>query len=248
MWTIAQDRRDATDRSHIRQIRVAPFLQSNAAIGGSRLSDSRHGRPRAERWDLAVPPLKLADASLRVPRPKVSETSQPVLSSDIAFAPLAPDVGIAPKQQGPLATAPESRPEPASNDHIASFTQTQPLPLSPAEVDASDSKSKTPISVAESADADQKAARAIALHNDLALGNDRRLRPDRIPPNEPNPVGRRFTVDGQPKPNGRDTAKPPGSAVASSRNGQGEEIPSPRAGMLAGGEPIPLARATPDPG
>ena len=70
MWTLGPDRRDATDRAHIRQIRVAPLVESNASTGGPRLSDSGQVRSATERWDVAAAPLKLADASLRVARPK----------------------------------------------------------------------------------------------------------------------------------------------------------------------------------
>src|ERR1700679_1508255 len=47
MWTVGQRRRDAQDRSHIRQIRVAPLHEANSTHGGAQLSASGQNRPVA---------------------------------------------------------------------------------------------------------------------------------------------------------------------------------------------------------
>src|SRR5580698_4942374 len=76
MWTLGPDRRDAADRAHIRQIRVAPLVESNAPMNGPRMSNSGQAGFAAERWDLGPVPLKLADASLRVARPDIDGPSR----------------------------------------------------------------------------------------------------------------------------------------------------------------------------
>ena len=186
MWTLGPDRRDATDRSHIRQIRVAPLVESNPSIGGPRLSDSGQVGSATERWDLAAAPLKLADASLRVARPNVDDPSKQILESEIKLAPLPPVASASPKAKEHAAKPPESRPEPIAKDNSDPPKQPVTLPPGLAEVDQLDAQ--TPNSTAEVAKAGRNADRESALSHDPALASDRRLRRietdrrSRIPP------------------------------------------------------------------
>ena len=244
MWTLGPDRRDATDRRHIRQIRVAPLVESNASMGGPRINDSGQIRSTSERWDVAAASVKLSDAALKVARPDVDDPSKPILDAQIKLAPLSPVSSAAPKPKEHAATPPESRPEAVAKDHSDPPKQPVPLPPSPAEFDQLDSK--TPISTAEVEKTGKKSDREPTPSHDPALASDRRLRPDRIPSQDPNPAGVRFTVDAKPTRNERITPKGRGNAVATAKKGQETTIAAPPEGMVGAGAPIPLARATPN--
>ncbi len=244
MWTLGPDRHDTTDRSHIRQIRVAPLIESNPSIGGPRLSDSGLVGSATERWDLGAAPLKLADASLRVDRPNVDDPSKHILESEIKLAPLPPVANASPKAKEHAPKPPESRPELIAKDNSDPPKQPVTLPPGPAEVDQLDAQ--TPNSTAEVAKAGRNADRESALGHDPALASDRRLRPDRNRSQEPNPAGVRFTVDAQPARNQRSTPKSRVNTVATSTNEQETKVVSPPDTIGGPGEPIPLARATPN--
>ena len=144
MWTIGQGRREAPDRSHIRQIRVAPLRESTGWRSGVQSGDSGQVRPANDRWDVVSTGVKLADTSLRDARPKLNELSTPIRESEISSPPLAPPVAAAPHAKDPVAAPPESRPELLSNE--AGAPSAQPLRSPPvlAEVDPIDLKTPVP--------------------------------------------------------------------------------------------------------
>ena len=90
MWTIGSARRDAPDRAHVRQIRVASLHETSDSSRGSRSGDAGRLRQPTDRWDVASGPLTLADASLKNARPKFEEVSTPLRESGITPAPMAP--------------------------------------------------------------------------------------------------------------------------------------------------------------
>ena len=244
MWTVGQARRGALDRSHIRQIRVAPLRESNTSRGGARLSESGQNRPVADRWDIATAPLKLADASLKTARPKGNDLSVPIREPEITPPPLMPPASAVPQGKDALATPPESRPELVSNEADVPSPPPRPSPPSLAEVDQVDLKSPMPGPVPE--EANKKVVRESSLSNDPALASDRRLRPDRTRSNDPGPNGGGLTRNGRPGQNSPVGMKGPGPSVAIGRGEQGVKAPGPPTEMVGVGESIPLARATPN--
>jgi hypothetical protein len=244
MWTLRPDRRDAADRAHIRQIRVAPLVESNASTGGPRLNDSGQVRRATERWDLAAAPLKLADASVRVARPNIGDPSKEIVEAKIKLAPLPLAASALPKARERVATPPELRPEPVVMDNSAPPKLPVPMPPGPAEIDQLDSKN--PVSTTELEDAGKKSDRESALSDDPALASDRRLRPDRNRSQAPNSSGVHFTVDALPEQNERSTPKGQGNAIASAKKAPRAKVLTPPDRMVAAGEPIPLTRATPN--
>ena len=143
MWTLGRDRRDAADQAHIRQIRVAPLVESNASIGGPRLSDSGPIRSTTERWDLASAPSSWPTPRSRSHGRKSTMLSKPIVEAEIKLAPLPPVAIAAPKSKEPVATPPESRPEPISKDNSDPPTQPVLLPPVLAEMDQVDAKTPT---------------------------------------------------------------------------------------------------------
>ena len=111
MWTVGQVRRDAHDRSHIRQIRVAPLRESKTSAGGTQVAESSQVRQAAERWDVASAPLKLADASLKAVRPKGNELSVPIREPEITSPPLPPAASSVPEEK--IRGNPSSNPVPS---------------------------------------------------------------------------------------------------------------------------------------
>jgi hypothetical protein len=244
MWTLGPDRRDASDRSHIRQIRVAPLVETNASMGGPQLSDSGQVRSRTERWDLRAEPLKLANTSLRVARPHVDNPSRQILEAEITLAPLPPVASASPKVREHVAAPLQARPESVAKDNSDPPKNPVPLPPGPAEMDQLDSKA--PIAAAGVAKAREASDGESALSRDSALASDRRLRPDRNRSEAPNPAGVRFTVDANSTAGGRSTPNGGTNAVVTAEKAQGEKVVTPSDGRAGAGEPIPLARATPN--
>ena len=244
MWTLGPDRRDATDRSHVRQIRVAPLVESNASMGGPRMSDSGQVRSRPERWDLTGEPVNLADAPLKVARPNVDDPSRHIREAEIKLAPLPPMSSASPKVKQHAATPPEPRSEPIATDNSDPPKKPPPLLSGLAETDQIDSKPSS--SAAVGAQTGKQVDEQSVLSHDPALALDRRLRPDRIRSQDSNPVGVRFTADTKLAQNERSTQNGGGTAVVASETAQGTKVLTPREGSPAAGDPIPLARATPN--
>ena len=244
MWTIGAGRREATDQTHIRQIRVAPVRESSTSAEGSRLSDSGRVRQAADRWDVASAPLLLADASLKGDRPKFSGISPPIHDPEITSPPLAPTASAAPSGKDPVVTPPEARFELTANQLGGPAAQPVPSPPSLAEFDQVDRGLSN--SVAEPEKASDKGVRESSLSSDPALGSDRRLRPDRIRSNGPVAAGARLTFDNPPARNDQKSMSRPRRAATGGEKSTGAKIVTPGNDAVRVAEAIPLARATPN--
>jgi hypothetical protein len=246
MWTLGPDRRDAMNRSHIREIRVAPLVESRSSGAPPQSSDPSQIGANAERWDPIAEPLKLANDSLKVDRPKTDNALSSFLdSSDKAVAP-TPAVNATPKgkDRPPIASPAEPRPESVAID--TGSPPTQPAALPPSLMELEQTVPQATNSNASSRPAGAKPSHDSSPNPDPALTSDRRLRPDRIVPKEPSQSGLQFSMASTPGPK---------DANAAANNAKTENVAS-QAGtsvsaakdtIVGMGDPIPLARATPKP-
>ena len=246
MWTLGPDRRDAPDRTHIRQIRVAPLVESNASTGGPRLSDSGQVRSAAERWDLSAAPCE-AGGRLAQDRPaerrrSIGDRFSNPRSSWHRLPPLASASPRAKDARGDTSGV-------ASRADRRRITATSPISRCrclPFWLKSIRLTPKLRFPRQRWRKPARKQTGNPSLSHDPALASDRRLRPDRIRSNEPNPAGIRFTVDEQAGTERARTPKGRGTRVATGAKGQGTKLPRASDAMVVAGEPIPLARATPN--
>ncbi|MFI5455914.1 MAG: hypothetical protein ACHRXM_10735 [Isosphaerales bacterium] len=259
IWAIGGDRRDAADRSHIRQIRVAALVEPGQGPGnastyssaGPRPADAQDVRSRATRWDLVTAPLELADAPLRVARPIVRDQAQPVESGEHKSAPPVEVGTVTPKsaRHSVGSAPPEPRTEASLKPGGPGPALNEPLPPNLAELDRGlDSPGAT--SASETGEGGHARSEKPSRTGDLVIQTDRRIRPEGFGPIDPNRAASRVTIvperaTREPVP--ADTrighSPPPGTALS----GQGDRSAGPitlnaSAGMDG---PIPLARATP---
>ena len=108
------DRGDATNRTHLRQVRVAPLADSNSSNGEPRGGDAITRDSTMKRWDLPPSPLALADESIKVARPKIDDVSRPIRESEFKLPPLTATVDVTLRGKE-LAPATAARP-PARTD------------------------------------------------------------------------------------------------------------------------------------
>jgi len=254
MWALGADRRDAADRSHIRQIRVAALVEPQddpgAGRAGPRAANAQDVRSRAARWDLVTAPLALADAPLHVARPNARDQAQPVQRGEQKSAPPVAVATATPKgSQHSVGAAP---PEPRALASLIAGGQgpasKEALPPDLAELDRGLDSALS--SAPETGRAGRAGSEQPSRTRDLLLQTDRRIRPERFEAKDPNRTGARVTIVPEretdhliPGKTRNGLAPHPGTATS----GQGGRS----AGALiasaspAGDGPIPLARATP---
>jgi hypothetical protein len=257
VWTLDPSRRPAADRSHIRQVRVAPLVEpqklagdvSTPAGAGKGKTDAAAARSRAAGWDLVTAPLALADAKLQVARPSVKEQPQPAPSGEPK--PSAPDaVGASTPRQQSAAVAP---PEPRAGPEAAALARTpappEALPPDLTELDGGrDPAAATKTSgVGPGARAPSEQP---APAGDLVLRTDRRIRPERAEPNQSDRGGSRLTLvperDSRAQiPGNSPTGSGPHQATAAPEQGRGIPGGIALSASVAVNGPIPLDRATP---
>ena len=231
IWMLGPDRRDAQDRAHIRQIRVAPLVDSSSSNARPRSNTGPAGS-NTERWDLAAASLRLADGSLRVARPEVDDEAPGLLGTEATASPLTPVANTTPKAKDLPPTAPPPEPRPdlavAGSDNLTE----PPAPLSLSMDD--------PDHAAETEQAGKSSESRSSTSRAPALTSDRRLRPDRIAAKEPESGSTRKAVTDKPASMG------PAIAGGATETGPGSRNLPPLEGMARPAEAIPLARATPN--
>ena len=181
LWAVNPDRRDATSRVHVREIRVAPLLESVPPSGkeslvlnaATHLADDRKTMTNSPNWDLVAAPLSLEDKALCTDRPDferradVEPKFEPHFAGPIALPPITPA-----GRGHPLETAPLNPLDESSIKQVASAPSPTPLPPIIDEVERTTPPSPT---------LTEKEARS---PRDLILQTDRRLRPQRSVPKE----------------------------------------------------------------
>ncbi len=261
MSTLASERRESLDRTHLRRIRIDPVAGLDSPGGVPRRGEpTRKGASTATtgRFDLATTtPLLPADEPLRVARPTDQDKLSPIRDPEFTVTPLTAVADATPKgnDHAPAAPAPEIRPEPEASTTTAmkgggnAPPSAVLVPPDLAEVVPVDPAPREPVKIATSA----RSAVESSLSRDLALASDRRLRPDRVASGaEKKPAtGTRSST-----PIAKDATKPerdndddrPGGKMGEKR----DETPAPPLDLTAGGSAaslsIPLARATPGAG
>jgi len=259
MWTLGPGRRDAADRSHIRQIRVAALVEPGTWGGGDstysgaakRTADAEGARSRAARWDLVTAPLALADAKLHVAGPNVKDQAQPVQSGEPKSTPPAAVGAATPKSAGHLAGVPP--PEPRAESSLKALGQgpagQEALPPDPAELDRG-LDSAAPVQAPEMGQAGRARSDQPSRAGDLVLQTDRRIRPERFEAKEPNRAGARLRIVPERETRNLrpgDSRTGPGPATESAATEQGGQSPGSLtlSGSVGVSGPIPLDRATP---
>jgi hypothetical protein len=237
MWALGPDRREGQDRAHIRQIRVAPLVETSSSNARPRSNAGPTGS-RLERWDLAAASLKLADGSLRVAQPRVDDKAPEFLGTEATASPLMAVAKAIPKGQD-LAPAvpPEPRPEIAATG--SDIPQAQPATLPPSLADGAQVASSATEPPAGTERAGKDSIGESSSSRAPALTSDRRLRPDRIAVNQPQAAGTPLAVTNRPASNG------PAPVGGTPETGQRSRILPSLEGMARPGEAIPLAQATP---
>jgi hypothetical protein len=240
MWTLDPDRRNAEDRSHIRQIRVAPLVDASSSSARPRSSTGPTGS-RTERWDLAAASLKLADRSLRVAQPLVDDKASGLLGPEATASPLTAVAKATPEGKGlaPALPPPEPRSEMAGAE--SDNPQAQPAILPPSLADGDHDASTDTKTAAEKEQASENSiGQSSSSSHTSALTSDRRLRPDRIAVNPPQGAGTPLAATDKPVSIG------PPDAGGTPGTGQRSRILPQIEGMARPREAIPLVRATPN--
>jgi hypothetical protein len=247
MWTLNPGRREAADRSHIRQIRVAALLdparsggdKSFSSGAAKRTADAGDRRVRTAQWDLVTAPLALPDAKLITPRPNVNDLAQPIQHGE--GSPVAPDaVGDAtPKRAQHVAGVPP--PEQRADSNLEALPQSrvieEPLPPDLAELDRGVGAAAPTVATLTGQGAQFRSEQP-SRAGDLVLRTDRRIRPAGLtilPEREARSSGPR---------NSRAGPQPATEAAAGEQGGdfRGALTLSTSIGVRG---PIPLDRATP---
>jgi len=254
MWALGADRVDATDRSHIRQIRVAALVEPQGeptpSRAGPRAASAQDVRSRATRWDLVTAPLALADVPLHVVRPTERDQAQPVLRGEQKPAPPVAMATATPKgsQHSEAAPPPEPRADSSLIAGVQGPAPREALPPDLAELDRGLDSAVS--SASETGRAGRTGSEQPARARDLVLQTDRRIRPERFEAKDPNRAGARVTIVPEREIRERNPRKAPnglGPGPGTASSGQagrsaGALIVDASAGVDG---LIPLARATP---
>ena len=185
MWGWIPNRRQPSERSHIREIRVATVVDPAGrraldliAPGGSakRTSDDLTSL-RGPRWDLAGEPLPLVDKSLQVDRPGNRDDPESALKPRLVETALATAASALPRAAPvPEARAPEPRVLADGKRGAAVLAAADPLPPEVAEIDAGPEETNTARADDEEKARQDRTGPAMPGPT-LALRLDRRLRP-----------------------------------------------------------------------
>ena len=97
LWSAGSHRRAATNRTHLRQVRVAPLVDSNPSNREPHGGDSITRDSTTKRWDLPPAPPALADESIKVARPKIDDESRPIRESEFKLPPLTATADVTPR-------------------------------------------------------------------------------------------------------------------------------------------------------
>jgi len=245
IWAVNPDRRDTTSQAHIREIRVAPFVESAqpSAKGSTVLNTAK--RPDNDRkavtnwpsWDLANGSIGLEDSALHIDRPKFEQRAEVDPASELQFAGPVALPAATPKRPGRQPeTAPLNPPDEPITKNGGNAPAATPLPPTMDEV-ARTSPSSEPVTEKES-----------SRPGDFILQTDRRLHPDRSPQTEQSQLG----LDGMtvlkpegPEPSRAKTGTGSLTDSVTGKEGPGDRVPAPAEGRLAVMAPIPSTRATP---
>ncbi len=150
---LSPNRRDRTDRPHIREIRVAMLADPAAyragqSLGSSLTTKRKDDGPtsaRGARLDLVDLPLHLADPHLQVGRPAAAEAMASLLKPDLVEKTPAAVASAVPKSS-PLATelrAPEPRALAQTKSSADPPAAADPLPQEALELDRTPDETKT---------------------------------------------------------------------------------------------------------
>ena len=175
MWTVGPDRRDTTDRAHTPPDSGRPAGRVGRIERGTARWDRRSKEcDDTERWDLAAVPLALADASLKVARPRIGRAipsdSRPGDQARTATGDGRASLRAA-KTLSPTTATLESRPEP-----IADGRQIEPATALPPDRLKSIRRTCSRLVTARVAEqAVKKSSQVQAQARDPALASDRRL-------------------------------------------------------------------------
>ncbi|HZW34277.1 MAG TPA: hypothetical protein VFF52_26375 [Isosphaeraceae bacterium] len=230
----------AADRPHIRQIRVAPQVESGQVTAAPREDGSRIGSP-APRLDRAAAPLRLGESVLRVARPEIATPpgfgADPQPAAPVPVGTATPQVSrsqVDPPPMGPRA-------EPRLATAGAPPAPPSPLPPNLAEVDRAATAAPSPGAAALAASrAGPGSIEAVLRSTDRSLRKDARLRPAPAGGEEPPRQSALEAGSMRPAP---DSGTPPGVRAGGrdpGRAGAGSAAPPIGSGGL-----VPLERATP---
>jgi hypothetical protein len=252
-WALGANRRDATQRAHIRSIKVAPKIEASAmaleddANRMLRSSSTEARKSTAARWDLIDSPVLLARVAIHPQRPKI----EPPAATSVGSLPLPPAPvavePVTPKARRPVRE--ESRPEPRADStakqHDRAPMQQAPPPENLAEADRTE-ESPGIAGDRENEKGDSRATDAPPIARGIVLQSDRRLRPDRSMRTDGTRTRRNPSKPATSEP------RPPGSAALSGER-LGHQSSQAGAGPgqadAEGGDatPVALARVTPRP-
>jgi hypothetical protein len=257
LWRLTPNRRPPNERSHIREIRVATLVDQAKRPGPVPIVSSgapkpiadEKTRPQGPRWDLVDVPLPIADAQLRVGRPKNLDQQKPELQPNLAETVPAAATIATPKgaQLAAVVRAPEARPPADSKSSADPPAAEAPLPPDVAYIDAGLDASKTAKATEDRAREEPKAPVRGAI---LALRTDRRLRPDRPKRSSgENLAARTATNSASAGPGGNPRTSPSGPPTSRGLTEKAEspaltrplDVPAITGNM----DPIPTIRATP---
>ena len=186
--TLSPNRRDRTDRPHIREIRVAMLADPAAyragqSIGSSMTTKGKDDGPKSAqgpRLDLVDLPLHLAEPHPEVGRPAAVEAMASLLKPDLAEKTPAAVASAVPKGS-PLATEPRA-PEPRALAQTKSSAEppaaADPLPPEALELDRRPDETKTAGAGKDGSASDVQPSSSTGAPI-VALRFDRRLRPVR---------------------------------------------------------------------
>jgi hypothetical protein len=248
-WAFRADRRAASDRAHIRNIKVAPIPDApavtaqNGTIQSLRSSPTDTRKPTT-RWDVIESPVVLADPAIRLPRPMIDPPAASKPAPELAQLP-APVEATTPKGQRPGAEG--SRPEPRADSTVKPTERSPPRPASLAtelaEVDRSED-SRT--GAREQAPQKEAAREPSPVGRGIVLQSDRRLRLERGIR-----TANRQSREDETKAARLETGAPHSTDTLGEPNGRkksqaGIELAQTNVAEAAGA-PIALARVTPRP-
>jgi hypothetical protein len=186
LWRLTPIRQRPNERSHIREIRVAPLVQqasrrvpeSILSSGAPKIEGDEKRKAHGPRWDLVDVPLPIANGPLRVERPSDPDQPKTELRPKLAETTPAAATIATPKrtERAPQLADPEARPLANSKSSADPPAAQEPLPLNVAEIDVGEEK-KTANSTQNRAREDRAAPSSRG--SILAIRTDRRLRPER---------------------------------------------------------------------